>query len=135
MSFDPIGVAARLPAQDLERAQRWYAEKLDLHPVETRAGGLRYLIGDGEFSIFQSAGRSDGAFTQLAITVTDIESAVATLRGRGVHFEEYDQPPLSTRGGVAEIAGNYPSRGIGERGAWFRDCEGNMIGLGQPVKG
>jgi len=50
-----------------------------------------------------------------------------------VVFEEYDAPGLATRNGVADITGNYPSKGIGERGAWFRDSEGNLLGLGQPV--
>jgi hypothetical protein len=36
-------------------------------------------------------------------------------------FEEYDLPGLKTVNGIAEIAGNYPSKGVGERGAWFRD--------------
>ena len=36
--------------------------------------------------------------------------------------------------GVVDIPGNYPSKGSGERGAWFRDCEGNLLGLGQPVR-
>jgi catechol 2,3-dioxygenase-like lactoylglutathione lyase family enzyme len=34
-------VVARLPAQDLERAKAFYAEKLGLEPVEEREGGLR----------------------------------------------------------------------------------------------
>ena len=25
-------------------------------------------------------------------------------------------------------------KGIGERGAWFRDSEGNMLGIGQPLR-
>ena len=35
-------IATRLPAQDLERARRFYSEKLGLEPVEERPGGLRY---------------------------------------------------------------------------------------------
>jgi hypothetical protein len=59
---------------------------------------------------------------------------LAELRGRAVVFEEYDFPGLTTVNGIAEIEGNYPSKGKGERGAWFRDSEGNMLGLGQPVR-
>ncbi len=33
-------VATRLPAQDLERARRWYRDKLGLDPAEERPGGL-----------------------------------------------------------------------------------------------
>jgi hypothetical protein len=31
------------------------------------------------------------------------------------------------------VAGNYPSKGSGERAAWFRDSEGNMLGIGEPI--
>jgi catechol 2,3-dioxygenase-like lactoylglutathione lyase family enzyme len=126
-------VAPRLPAQDLERARAFYAEKLGLEPTEERPGGLRYQLGDGEFVLFQSAGAPSGEHTQMAIEVENLESTVAELRTRGVVFEEYDFPGLSTTDGIADIEGNYPSKGSGERGAWFRDSEGNMIGLGQPV--
>ena len=124
-------VATRLPAKDLDRARAWYAEKLDLHPVEERPGGLRYAIGDGEFVLFASTGASDGAFTQMAFEVADLRAAIAELRRRGVVFEEYDAP-LATEDGIATIEGNYPSKGRGEFGAWFRDCEGNLLGIGQP---
>jgi hypothetical protein len=71
---------------------------------------------------------------KMAWEVDDIETIVAALRARGVVFQEYDVPGLTTRNGVADIAGNYPSKGVGERGAWFRDSEGNLLGLGQPVR-
>jgi hypothetical protein len=66
--------------------------------------------------------------------VDDIEATVRELRARGVKFEEYDLPGLRTVDGIAEIAGNYPSKGTGERGAWFHDSEGNLLGIGQPVR-
>jgi hypothetical protein len=64
--------------------------------------------------------------------------AVSELRWRGVVFEEVGLPGLlgggRTRDGIAEIDGKYPSKGApGERGAWFRDSEGNMLGIGELV--
>jgi catechol 2,3-dioxygenase-like lactoylglutathione lyase family enzyme len=127
-------VATRLPAQDLERARAFYSKKLALEPVEERDGGLRYVCAGGcEFALFESAGKSAGDHTQMGWEVEDIEATVRELRGRGVVFEEYDLPGLKTVDGIAEIEGNYPSKGSGERGAWFRDSEGNMLGIGQPV--
>jgi catechol 2,3-dioxygenase-like lactoylglutathione lyase family enzyme len=127
-------IAARLPAQDLKRARAFYADKLGLHPVEERDGGLRYVGAAGEFALFESAGTASGAHTQMGWDVDDIEATVADLRSRGVAFEEYDLPGLKTVDGIAEIDGNYPSKGTGERGAWFRDSEGNVLGIGQPVR-
>jgi catechol 2,3-dioxygenase-like lactoylglutathione lyase family enzyme len=122
-------LATRLPAQDLERARAWYAEKLGLTPTEERPGGLLYRTGNSSFALFASGGAPSGTHTQMAFTVDDIESVVAELCRRGVVFEEYD----FTVGGIADIEGNYPSVGTGERGAWFRDSEGNVIGIGQPT--
>jgi hypothetical protein len=58
---------------------------------------------------------------------------VTELRSRGVAFEAYDFPGLRTVDGIADIIGNYPSQGNGERGAWFYDSEGNLLALGQPM--
>jgi catechol 2,3-dioxygenase-like lactoylglutathione lyase family enzyme len=127
------GVSARLPAQDLERARAFYAEKLGLEPEEERPGGLRYRCARGEFALFQSGGAPSGTHTQMAWEVQDIEAAVIQLRANGVVFEEYDQPGLTTVDGIAEVPDNYPSKGVGERAAWFKDSEGNLLALGQPV--
>jgi catechol 2,3-dioxygenase-like lactoylglutathione lyase family enzyme len=127
-------VATRLPAQDLERARRFYSEKLGLEPSEERPGGVLYEVAGGVFALFQSAGASRGEFTQMGWDVDDIEATVAGLKERGVVFEEVDVPGLKTVDGIAEVAGNYPSKGRGERAAWFRDSEGNLLGLGQAVR-
>jgi catechol 2,3-dioxygenase-like lactoylglutathione lyase family enzyme len=127
-------VATRIPAQDLERARAFYADKLGLEPVEEREGGLRYVCAGGEFALFESAGTASGDHTQMGWEVDDIEATVRELRARGVVFEEYDLPGLVTVDGIAEIEGNYPSKGSGERGAWFRDSEGNLLAIGQPLR-
>ena len=61
--------------------------------------------------------------------VDDIEATVAELRARGVVFEEYE----GCVNGIMDIRGNYPSKGRGERAAWFRDRDGNMLGIGEPL--
>jgi catechol 2,3-dioxygenase-like lactoylglutathione lyase family enzyme len=134
MSLEQASVAVRLPARDLKRARSWYQARLGLEPVEERDGGLRYVVNGVEFCLFSSSGSSNGSFTQMALTVDDIDKAVTELRERGVVFEEYDMPGLRTVDGIAYIVGNYPSKGDAERGAWFRDSEGNMIALAQGVR-
>jgi catechol 2,3-dioxygenase-like lactoylglutathione lyase family enzyme len=127
-------VATRLPAQDLERARAFYASKLGLEPSEERPGGLLYRCGHGEFALIQTDASPSGSHTQMAWQVSDIDAAVAQLKARGVVFEEYDLPGLTTAGGIAQVAGNYPSKGsAGERAAWFKDSEGNLLAIGQPV--
>jgi hypothetical protein len=53
--------------------------------------------------------------------VDDIEAEVAGLRARGVVFEEYNLPGLKTVDGIANTNAG--------RAAWFKDSEGNILGL------
>ncbi|MEU8849666.1 VOC family protein [Streptomyces sp. NPDC048564] len=126
-------VASRLPAQDLERARRFYSEKLGLDPVDERPGGLLYRCGGTEFAVYQSTGASPGTFTQMGWQVEDVDAVVEELGRRGVEFEDVDVPGLRTTNGIAEVQGHYPSKGFrGERAAWFHDSEGNLLGIGEP---
>jgi catechol 2,3-dioxygenase-like lactoylglutathione lyase family enzyme len=128
-------VATRIPVRDLQRSRKFYAEKLGLEPSEERPGGLLYRCSEGEFALFESAGAASGNHTKMGWEVEDIEATVEQLRARGVVFEEYDFPGLKTFNGIAEIEGNYPSKGgVGERAAWFRDVDGNLFGIGQPMR-
>jgi catechol 2,3-dioxygenase-like lactoylglutathione lyase family enzyme len=127
-------VATRIPVRDLGRARRWYSDKLGLEPSEERPGGLLYRLASGEFALFESAGTSPGTFTQMAFDVDDLKATVAALKKRGVVFEDIDLPGLETVDGIAEVEGNYPSKGgHGERAAWFRDLDGNMFGVSEPL--
>ena len=120
-------VAATLPAQDLERAKRWYSEKLGLTPTEgDMPGGYMFeLPGGTAFLVFESTGTPSGTHTQMAFEVKDVEATVKDLKGRGVKFEEYDTPQLKTKDGIADFNGS--------KGAWFKDSEGNLIALGEPI--
>ena len=96
--------------------------------------GLRYRCGNGEFALFESAGAAAGDHTQLAWEVDNLEETIAELRGRGVIFEEYDAPGLEMASGIAQVDGNYPSKGgVGEKAARFTDSEGNLLAIGQAV--
>jgi catechol 2,3-dioxygenase-like lactoylglutathione lyase family enzyme len=133
--LDDGRVATRIPVRDLIRARRFYAEKLGLEPSEERPGGLLYRCASGEFALFESAGASAGTHTQMGWDVDDLDATVAELKRRGVSFEEVDVPGLKTAGGIVEVPGNYPSKGgKGERAAWFRDCDGNVFGIGQAIR-
>jgi catechol 2,3-dioxygenase-like lactoylglutathione lyase family enzyme len=119
--FEITEVMATLPAKDLERAKSFYADKLGLKPTEEGPEGITYRLGNGAFTLFESTGAPSGDHTQLGIEVDDLEAAVEELRGRGLVFEEYDLPGFKTVNGIAEIEG--------ERGAWFKDSEGNLLAI------
>ena len=115
---------ATLPAKDLNRARKFYAEKLGLTPTSENPGGLTYkLNGCTEFFLFPSSGQSTGTFTQIGWQTDNIEAEVAELKSRGVVFEEYDLPNFKTVGSIFTTSGN--------RSAWFKDSEGNLHGVVQ----
>lgn len=133
MSLTGARVEPRLPAIDLDRAIAWYHDKLGLDPSERRPGAVRYATAGGFFCLFTSTGRSDGSFTQLCLEVDDLHAEVSRLRGRRVRFQDYRTARFETTDGIAQINGNYPSKGTGELAAWFHDSENNLIGLAQTV--
>ena len=49
---------------------------------------------------------------------------MADLTARGVVFEDYDLGELQTESGIATTPD-------GEKAAWFKDSEGNILGLFQ----
>ena len=123
--FTKHRVHTALPATDLERARHFYAEKLDLTPTVERADGLMYESGNGSaFLLYPTSISSRAGHTQAGIEVPDIESAVAELKARGVTFEDYDTPDVKTVNGVV-------TEPDGSKAAWFKDSEGNLIGLVQ----
>jgi catechol-2,3-dioxygenase len=107
----------KLPAQDLERARRFYDEKLGLRPFAEQGPHLFFDVGGARFLLFQSAGRPSGTHDQLGFVVDDLATRVAELKSRGVTFEEFE----NTVDGVADLGP--------VRAAWFKDTEGNLLNL------
>jgi catechol 2,3-dioxygenase-like lactoylglutathione lyase family enzyme len=117
-------VHATLPASDLARARAFYEGTLGFTPLAALPGGVIYRGGDGSvFTVFPTANRASGTHTQAGFTVTEIEREVAELKAKGVVFEEYDLPDYKTVGSII----SFPQT----RSAWFRDSEGNLLGLVQ----
>lgn len=116
-------VHTTLPAADMERADRFYTEKVGATRGYKGEGATFYTVGDSTFSIYPTPNPNRGGHTQMGIRVPDTHAAVAELRGRGVEFEEYDFPGLKTQDGIATTGG--------VTAAWFKDTEGNVIGVVQ----
>jgi catechol 2,3-dioxygenase-like lactoylglutathione lyase family enzyme len=114
-----------LPASDLSRARAYYHDTFGFDPAEEHEGTLMYRPEIGSsFIIYETSNAGTAKNTQMCFVTDDLESDMARLRERGVVFEDYDVPGLTTVDGVADMDG--------ERTAWFRDSEGNFICLTQP---
>ena len=115
-----------LPVTDLERAKRFYTTNLGLRPSSEK--------GPPDTAIFEASGQqklelmkrpqpTKAEHTALSFEVDDIEREIKDLEGRGVRFEDYDQPGLKTERHIATMNGG--------RAAWFKDSEGNILCIHQ----
>ena len=110
-----------IPVSDLERAKRWYEEKLGLKPSEDMGEmGAGYKLGGGTLAFMyptQFAGTAQN--TMLGFDSPDLVADMKALRAKGVVFLDYDLPGLKTENGVAEFDKI--------KNAWANDSEGNIL--------
>jgi catechol 2,3-dioxygenase-like lactoylglutathione lyase family enzyme len=109
-----------IPASDLVRARHFYEDKLGLKAEESE-GGLMFRCKNSWFLVYPTQGAGTAPHTLGGWQADDIDREMAELRARGVVFEEYDNPGLKTVKGVADLGF--------VRASWFKDSEGNVLGL------
>ena len=113
-------VSAVLPVVDLERARKFYEEKLGLQAGDT-LGGVMFECGHGsQLVLYHRDSSTKADHTAAGWEVDDVEKVVKDLREKGVVFEQYemtDERGIATMGGV--------------KGAWFKDSEGNILSVVQ----
>lgn len=118
-------VAVVMPAVDMERAKRFYKEKLGLRAVDMGEGGVMFECGQGtQLALYLRETPTKADHTAAAFTVDNVEEVVRGLREKGVVFEQYDLPGIKTdEQGIAVMEG--------VKGAWFKDTEGNILSVVQ----
>jgi catechol 2,3-dioxygenase-like lactoylglutathione lyase family enzyme len=116
-------IVATVPVTDLERARSFYGGTLGLPILWENPASMRFDCGGGsELSVFRR-GPTETQHTLAHFEVTDIEGTVQELEGKGVQFVDYTEGPLKTTNHIAPMG---PARG-----AWFRDPDGNFLGIRQ----
>jgi catechol 2,3-dioxygenase-like lactoylglutathione lyase family enzyme len=112
-----------IPVSDVARAQRFYSETLGLTPAMVTEGGVMYRSGGTRFFVYPSGFKASG-HSQMSWVVGDIKAEVAALRGKGIEFVEFDVPGVKTVDGISQS-------GPAVWTAYFRDPDGNLLGLTQ----
>jgi len=116
-----------LPAHDIERAMRWYKEKLGLTPLmDLGQAGQLFRTGGSLWVLYQSPSAGTGKHTLGGWIVPDLDTAMQELRSSGVTLEDYalgDQGPTTENGVARDESGG--------KVAWFIDSEGNTLALTQ----
>ena len=118
-------IYATVPARDFERAKHFYRDTLGLKVLQEEAQGIRFECGGTMLFVYPTYAPEVAGHTLASWDVADLAAEMADLRARGITFEEYDLPGLKTTNGVAEMGD--------ERGAWFKDSEGNVLAVSQRI--
>lgn len=120
-------VTTMLPVADLDRASRFYEDKLGLEPLgRSPDGALRYRCANAVLALLPRPGLPPAEHTAISFEVGDIEKELSELQAKGIVFENYDLPELRTVDHVCVLGS--------EKAAWFRDSEGNYLCLHQELK-
>lgn len=129
MALTDSAVAVMLPITDAARAREFYGERLGLaYDGTDEEGSLSFRAGGGATLVLrQLPAGSQSANTAMSFKVDDITSEISDLEGRGVTFEDYDQPGFTTVDHVFD--------GGGLKAAWFLDPDGNILCLHQEKTG
>lgn len=136
-------ILPQLPAVDLQRARVWYRDKLGLNPVTVNGEPfdpdtdqeyeeMLYDTGTAMFGVYESRHAGRNLATAARLVTDEFDAVHAELRANGVVFEWY---PIE--GNFEEEEGPQPYWendalvfADGEKTAWFKDSEGNILGLG-----
>jgi catechol 2,3-dioxygenase-like lactoylglutathione lyase family enzyme len=112
--LEDASVVPTLPVSSMQRARRFYEDKVGLTRIEAEAEGtIRYGCGGGTGLALFERPTEPLDRTAAAWEVDDIEKEVEELRSRGVIID-----------GVITL----PS---GVKRAFFRDPDGNVLGIRQ----
>ena len=114
---------AMIPVSDIDRAKHFYSETLGIHADMVTEGGVMYASGGTQFFVYPSRHKASG-HTQMSWQVPDIKTAVADLKAKGIKFEEFDLPGIKSVDGIVQSGPKVWT-------AWFKDPDGNLLGLTQ----
>jgi catechol 2,3-dioxygenase-like lactoylglutathione lyase family enzyme len=135
-------IVPQLPAIDIRRAQAWYKEKLGLDPVtvggepfdpdaEPSNSELLYDTGTARFGVYETGHAGQNLATAARLVTGDFDATLAELAANGVTFEEYQiEGNFHDDSGTPYFLNGALISPDGEKTAWFKDSEGNILALG-----
>ena len=112
---------------DVDRARRFYEGTLGFAPKQLDAGGVTYEFAGGTAAfLYPTPHAGTSGASQAFWLVEDVDREMEELKRRGVTFESYDMPGERSPSGAVTAGG--------AKAAWFKDTEGNILALIQPVQ-
>ncbi len=109
---------------DIPEAKNFYAAVLGLDVKDNPMGLIElHLEGGNHIIIYPKPDHVPATFTVLNFPVEDIDKAADELIGKGILFEQYDEPIKTDEKGICRGGGKGPNI------AWFKDPAGNILSL------
>jgi catechol 2,3-dioxygenase-like lactoylglutathione lyase family enzyme len=112
-----------VPTRDAKRSRDFYEGILGLQFVSDDPYALVMRSGENMVRIAKGADFKPAQYTVMGWEVEDVEAAVKRLNARGVTFEKY---PF-----VQDQALGIWTTPNGDKVAWFKDPDGNVLSLSQ----
>ena len=112
-----------VPTTDSKAAREFYEKKLGFEFVSDDQFALVMKAGETTIRIAKAAKFTPAPYTVLGWEVKDIEAVVGWLAQRGVTFEKY---PF-----VQDQKGGIWTTPNGDKVAWFKDPDGNILSVSQ----
>lgn len=112
---------AFIPCREPSNVRTFYEETLGLELLAEDEFGLTFDAGGTPVRLTRVVGHRPPPYTLFGWEVDDLDEAMAELAKRGIAIERYDDLEQDWRGVWTAPDG----RGV----AWFRDPEGNVLGL------
>jgi catechol 2,3-dioxygenase-like lactoylglutathione lyase family enzyme len=117
-------VIATLAVSDIDKGKEFYGVKLGLEQTMENMGGVGYKAGSGQLFVYTSPTAGSGQATAAFFRVPDVREVVDGLAAKGIEFEHYEMPGTTLDGNVHVMDGSDMTA------AWFKDPDGNIIGVG-----
>jgi predicted enzyme related to lactoylglutathione lyase len=116
-------VYAMVPVKDIKEAEKFYSETLGLNKTDENMAGITYKCGRSRLFVYPTPMAGTAKSTVATWEVADIAKVVEELKSKDIEFEHYEFPGAEYEGDVHIMGGN--------RAAWFKDLDGNILGLSE----
>ncbi|MGB0652077.1 MAG: VOC family protein [Thermoplasmatota archaeon] len=118
-------ITTNICTTDIQRAVAFYRDTLGLEQKADYGSAAFFHAGGAPLFIYQREGAPKADHTVANWDVDDIEATVDWLVGQGVKMERFDGFDQDARGISQYQEG-------GPKAAWFKDPDGNILGVVQP---
>ena len=118
-------IVAFVPTRDAEKARAFYEGVLGLHFVKDDGFALVFDANGIMIRVAKAPEFKPLPFTILGWQVSGIENVVRELHNKGVRFEIFGFPKQDELG--------IWTAPTGDRVAWFKDPDGNLLSVSQHV--